>query len=243
MIERLRSSPKSSAPRLYHKGPPLGPVALVFALLFLAGLYPVTLFGGGPAFPGPGQSLDVITAFFDRRSSVVLLCAALHFGASIPLGIFTATVVSRLRFLGVRAAGSDIALFGGFLTAFTMMVSSSVLWAMSYQNVVRDAGVLEALFRMQFALGGPGFSVPFGLLLAGISVTSGFRGALPQWVVISGLAIALIGELSWLEILFPKLLPLIPLTRFPGFAWLIITGFLLPRSVAARMDRSVEVHT
>ena len=184
--------------------------------IFLAGLYPVTMLGGKPAFPAPYEPLTAITAFFEERPSAVLLSAALHFGAAIPLGIFTATVVSRLRFLGVRAAGADIALFGGFLTAFTMMVSSSVLWAMTCPGVAQNAAVLQALFRVQFALGGPGFSVPFGLLLAGVSVTSGFRRTLPRSVMISGLAIAVIGELSGLEILFPKLIFLIPLTRFPG---------------------------
>src|SRR5579872_4473613 len=111
------TSSNSSASRLYHKGPPLGIVATIFVLLFLGGLYAVTMFGGRPVFPGPSEPLNVITTFFERRSSAVLLCAALHFGASIPLGIFTATAVSRLRFLGVRAAGAEIALFGGFLTA------------------------------------------------------------------------------------------------------------------------------
>jgi hypothetical protein len=188
----------------------------VFVAIFLAGLFPVTMLGGKPAFPAPYEPLTAITAFFEARSSAVLLSAALHFGASIPLGIFTATVVSRLRFLGVRAAGVDIALFGGFLTAFTMMVSSSVLWAMTCPGVAQNAAVLQALFRVQFALGGPGFSMPFGLLLAGVSVTSGFRRTLPRSVMISGLAIAVIGELSGLEILFPKLIFLIPLTRFPG---------------------------
>jgi hypothetical protein len=96
--------------------------------------------------------------------------------------------------------------------------------------VVQDGPLLEALFRLQFALGGPGFSVPFGLLVAGISVTAGFRKLLPKWAVILGILIAAAGELSWLQIMFPKLIFLIPLTRFPGFLWLIAAGFLLPRS-------------
>jgi hypothetical protein len=41
------------------------------------------------------------------------MCAFLEFGAAIPLGIFTATMVSRLQFLGVRAAGAQIGFFGG----------------------------------------------------------------------------------------------------------------------------------
>jgi hypothetical protein len=211
-----------------HKGPPPGIVATVFVLLFLAGLYPVTVFGGKPFFPGPGDSQEVIAAFFRARPSAVLFCAALHFGAAIPLGIFAATVASQLRFLGVRAAGTYIALFGGFATSFTMLISSSVLWTMSAPGIAQDSTLLLALYRLSFALGGPGFSVPFGLLIAGVSVTTGFSKLLPKWLVIAGLAIAVVGELSWLDILFPKALLLIPLTRFPGFAWLIVAGFVLP---------------
>ena len=222
---------QSTTDSLKHKGPPPGIVATVFVLVFLAGLYPVTVFNGMPRFPGPNEPISAITAFFTERASAVLLCAALQFGAAVPLGIFTATTVSRLRFLGVRAAGTDIALFGGFLTAFNMMASASVLWAMTYPEVARNAPVLQFAYRVSFAFGGPGFSVPFGLLLAGIAVTAGFTRLLPKWLVISGLVIAAIGELSWFDILVPRALPLIPLTRFPGFLWLIAAGFLLPGTV------------
>lgn len=226
----MNTSPDAT-PRIRHAGPPLGIVATIFVMLFSAGLYPVTAFGGSPVFPGPGESIDVISAFFGARSSAVLVCAALHFGAAIPLGIFTATAVSRLRFLGVRAAGADIALFGGFATAITMMAASSVLWTMSYPGIAQEPALLQALYRLQFALGGPGFSVPLGLLIAGVSITAGFTRLLPKWIVILGIVIAVIGELSWLDILFPKALPLIPLTRFPGFVWMIAAGFALPGAI------------
>ena len=219
--------------RVRHAGPPLGIVAAIFVSLFLAGLYPVTVFGGTPHFPGPSESLDVIGSFFRARPSAVLVCAALHFGAAIPLGIFTATVVSRLRFLGIRAAGTEIALFGGLTTAFTMIVSSSVMWVMSYPEIGQSPPVLQALYRLQFALGGPGFSVPFGLLIGGVAISAGFGKLLPKWLVISGVLLLVVGELSWLDILFPRTLPLIPLTRFPGFLWIIAAGFALP----GRVDR------
>jgi hypothetical protein len=41
--------------------------------------------------------------------------------------------------------------------------------------------------------------------------------------------VAVAGELSWFEILNVKLLPLIPLTRFPGFAWMIAAGSSLSK--------------
>jgi hypothetical protein len=62
-------------------------------------------------------------------------------------------------------------------------------------------------------------------------VTAGFAKLLPRWIVISGLVLAAAGELSWLALLFPQALFLIPLTRFPGFAWLIAAGFALPSTM------------
>jgi hypothetical protein len=214
-----------------HPGPPAGWLAVVYTGLFVAGVYPVTIFAGHPYFPPPSAPLDAITEFFQSRSSAVLLCAFFQFGAAIPLGIFAASVANQLRFLGVRAAGAYIAFFGGIATAINMMVNSSLLWAMSYPGVAQDATLIQALYRFSFALGGPGFSVPFGLLLAGIAVTAGMGRLLPRWLVAIGVLIAVAGELSWFQIIFPKLLFLIPLTRFPGFLWLIAAGFLLPRSV------------
>ena len=224
-------SPSTSTTRVRHAGPPLGLVAAAFTILFLAGLYPVTMFGGRPYFPGPWESTDTIVAFFQTRPTAVLICAALHFGAAIPLGIFTASTVSRLQFLGVRAAGATIALFGGFATAFTLLASSSVLWTLAQPGIAQDRTLVQALYWLNQTLGGSGFSVPFGLLMAGVSITAAFLKLLPKWIVVLGLALAVCGELSWINLLTPKALFLVPLTRFPGFVWLIAAGFALPNSI------------
>ena len=233
------TSTLEQSPTIKFRGPHLGFTALVFVALFVAALFPVTAFGGMPYFPGPAASVAQMVDFFSHRQSGVLTCAFLQFGSAIPLGIFTATAVSQLRFLGVRAAGTHIALFGGFLTAANIMITSCFLWAMIYPGVAQDPALTQALYRISFGLGGPGFSVSFGILLAGISVTAGFYRLLPRWIVIFGIAVAVIGELSWFEILNIRLLPLIPLTRFPGYLWMIAAGFLLPRRrlVAKQTER------
>lgn len=213
-----------------HKGPPLWLPAVMYTVLFLAGLYPVTIFGGLPYFPGPDQPLDVIVAFFRARPAAALLCAFLQFGAAVPLGLFAAAVVSRLRFLGVRAAGTEIAFFGGLATALTMLASSSTLWVMSYPGIADEPVLLQALYRLMFALGGPGFSVPFGLLVAGVSIPALVYRLVPKWIGVLGIAIAVAGELSWLEIVWPQALPLIPLARFPGFVWMIAVALALPKA-------------
>ena len=81
------------------RGPNTGIVATVFVLLFIAGLMPVTAFGGLPYFPGPAASVAEMVNFFSHRQTGVLLCAFLQFGSAIPLGIFTTSMIARLKFL------------------------------------------------------------------------------------------------------------------------------------------------
>jgi hypothetical protein len=225
----MTATTNEPTPQRHFRGPHIGLVASVFVALFVASLFPVTKFGGMPYFPGPAASVGEMVAFFSQRQSGVLLCAFLQFGSTIPLGIFTATIVSQLHFLGVRAAGIHIALFGGFLTAANIMATACFLWAMTYDGVAQNAPLTQAIYRISFGLGGPGFSVPFGILLAGVSITAGFYKLLPRWIVVMGVVIAVLGELSWFEILSVKFVPLVPLTRFPGFIWMIAAGFALPR--------------
>jgi hypothetical protein len=228
-----REEPKSGAldRRPRHAGPPLWLVATMHTLLFLGGLYPVTIFGGAPHFPGPWESSETIAAFFQARPTAAIVCASLQFGAAIPLGIFAASIVSRLQFLGARVAGVSIALFGGIATAVTMMAASLALWAMAQQGIAENRGLLQALYWLMLGFGGPGFSVPFGILVAGVTIPAAFMRLVPKWITVLGIAIAICGELSWLYLMIPGALPLVPLTRFPGFVWLIAIGFALPTSL------------
>ena len=222
-----------------HRGPHPGALAIIYALLFSLGLYFVVSFRAHehlaapatavrPYFPGPWESDQTIAAYFQTHSQSVLMCAFLQFGAAIPLGIFTATMVSRLRFLGVRAAGADIALFGGLMTAFNIGVSALVLWVMAYPGIADDNGVVRALYYIVFAVGGVGFSVPMGLLIAGICIPALVMKLLPKWLIVFGLALGVIAELSFFSLVIPSAVFLIPLTRFPSFVWLIFAGFKLP---------------
>jgi hypothetical protein len=215
----------AAMPTSRFRGPNTGIVATVFVLLFVAGLMPVTVFGGKPYFPGPTASVAEMVDFFSHRQGGVLLCAFFQFGSGIPLGIFTTTMIARLKFLGVRVAGLEIALFGGIAAAVGVVVGASFLCATTYPGIPENADLLHAIYRISFGIGGPGYAVPFGLLAAGISIPALLFKLLPKWVIVLGLFVAAVGFLSWFEILSVRLLPLIPLTRFPGFVWMIAAGF------------------
>jgi hypothetical protein len=213
-----------------HKGPHPGMLAILYTVLFCAGLYPVTALYKEPYWPGPWEPASVIAPYFQNYGGRVLFCLVLQFGAMVCLGLFTAAVVSRLQFLGARATGVTIALVGGLLVVADAFAGSMAAWAMIHPSVAADPHVLLALFYMSFGLGGPGFSVPMGLLMAGVSVTAAFMKLLPRWVIVLGLLLALAGELSFLQLAFPKLVFLIPLVRFPGFIWIIAVGFAMPKT-------------
>jgi len=110
------------------------------------------------------------------------------------------------------------------LTVFNGVGASLAVWTMIHPSVVQTPSVLLALYYFSYALGGPGFSVPMGLFMAGVSVPCAFLRLLPKWVIVLGMILAVTGELSWFHLVSPKTLFLIPLVRFPGFIWLIAVG-------------------
>jgi hypothetical protein len=214
-------------------GPHLGLLAILYALLFNAGLYPVTQMAGKPYWPGPWEPAGVIVLYFQTHAGPVLTCMFLQFGATICLGLFCAVVVSQLLFLRVRSAGPWIALFGGFLTVFDGIAAGLLVWTMIHPAVLQNAPVLLGLYYLSYAFGGPGFSIPMGILMAGVSVPAMILRLLPRWVSVLGLVLAVAGELSWFHLISPATLFLVPLVRFPGFIWLIAVGFALPRTQPA----------
>jgi hypothetical protein len=109
---------------------------------------------------------------------------------------------------------------------------------MAQPGIAKDPAMLQALYWLVQALGGAGFSVPFGLLVAGVTVPAAFMKLVPKWIVGLGIAIAICGELSWLYLMFPEALPLVPLARFPGFVWLTAIGLALPSSMGGSRQPS-----
>jgi len=82
-------------------GPPLLPLAIVHILLFAANLASAALLRHGPPFVTPFGDAEAARALFAANPFAVKVSAFFFFGSAVPLAIYTATVVSRLRYLGV----------------------------------------------------------------------------------------------------------------------------------------------
>jgi hypothetical protein len=214
--------------RTRHAGPPLVYLAGVFVLLSIGGVVAVIAMAGGAHFPSPFEPQATSAAFFIRHRAAVQLGAFLVFGAAVPLGLYTATVTSRLRFLGLRAAGVHIALFGGLAASFFLSMSGLAMWALSQPGVFDAPDLARALHLIAFAAGGPGHVVPLGLLVAGVAVSAALARLLPGWMMAFGLVVAVVAELSTFTLVAPWAAYLLPLARLGAFAWLICAGVLLP---------------
>jgi hypothetical protein len=223
-----------------HRGPNLGAVSVVYTVLFLASIVVTAIMSGGSHFPSPFVAPDVAQAFFAKNGHAVAIAAFLQFGAAVPLGIFTATIVSRLQFLGVNVAGVFISLLGGFAASLFAASSALLQWIMAQPGIASQSIATRILHLLSFATGGVGFVVPFGLLVAGVSVIAWFTKVLPRWLVWLGLVVAVIAELSSLSLVLTPAAYLLPAARFLGFAWIIATGFLLPRSRAEAQKRRLR---
>jgi hypothetical protein len=185
----------------------------------------------GPSFVAPFGDAEVARASFAASPFALKMSAFFFFGSAVPLAIYTATVVSRLRYLGVRAAGTNIALFGGFAASGAIAISGLCTWVLSVPEVSASLVATRVLYFMSFLFGGAGFAVAFGLLAAGVSVTSHFARLLPRGLVVLGMLVAVAGELSFFSLVAYPANMAIPVTRFVGFAWLILVGSRLPKTL------------
>jgi hypothetical protein len=213
-----------------HRGPSLLLLASVHVALFAAGLLAGAALRQGTAFVTPYQGGEAVRQFFASNGEAVRISAVFFFASFVPLGIFAATIVSRLQFLGIRAAGSYIALLGGFGAAGMIALSGLCSWVLSVPEVSTLVAVTKAVYFLSFLLGGVGFAICFGLFAAGVSVTSYFSRLLPRWLVWFGLVIAAVGELSIFSLVAYPATFTIPITRFGGFVWLVAVAATLPKT-------------
>jgi len=126
----------------HYAGPQLGFVAIVFVLLKIANVVPVSAFGipfgvQRPFFPGLNAPIDHVATYFGTHPHEVMLCAFRQVGSAIPLGIFFASMASFLRLLQSNPTATTIALFGGITAATDEAMSGAILWVMGHPVIAQ----------------------------------------------------------------------------------------------------------
>lgn len=226
-MSKLIEQPNSS--QIRHKGPPLLLLALVYVGFMIAGGATVTA-----AFSVPHDSSAV--AYVAQHGWAIRWGSFCELASAMPLLLFVAVTVSRLRFLGVRAAGEMIALCGGVVAVGMLMLSPLATWSLTRPGIADATGAVRALQALGFVGGGPGFAVPLGLFVAGVSVTAGLHRLVPRWIMWLGIVIAVACELASLTLLWWNAGYFIPVGRFLGVVWMIAVAVTLPSRIAREKE-------
>ena len=219
-----------------HKGPNPGITAIVYVSLFALSLISYFSLSNGSGYPMPLGSVDASQLIILQHPDALLANAFFGFGTAFPLGLFTAAVTSRLSFLGVRATGVSIALFGGVAASVFVALSSISIWVLSQPGIAVDKELMHALQLFGFLNGGPAFAVSMGLLMAGVSVPALLLRLTPRWMAILGLVLAALGVLSTFSLVFFPLMYLLPAVRFGSMVWMIAVGFTLPKTTPVHVQ-------
>jgi hypothetical protein len=203
-------------------------------LLLLTVIYLALLIAGGSrlsaAVAMPHDSVEKAVAYIGKYGWTIQLGSFFELVSAIPLGIFIATTISRLRFLGIRNAGESIGFLGG-IGAMTMLVLSALTnWSLTRPGIPEAAGAAAALRAVSFAAAGPGFVVLLGFFVAGVSLAAGHHKTLPRWLVWLGIVVGLASELAAFTVLNFKAGYFIPAGRFVSIVWMIGVSLTLPIS-------------
>lgn len=204
-------------------------------LLLLTGIYLALLIAGGSrlsaAMAIPHGSAEKALAYMTEYGWRIQLGSFFELLSAIPLGLFIATTISRLRFLGVRNAGESMAFLGGIGAATMLVLSALTNWSLTRPGIPEAVGAAVALRAISFAAAGPGFAVLLGFFVVGVSLAAGHHKYLPHWLMWLGLAVGLACELAAFTVLNFKAGYFIPVGRFGSIVWMIGISLTLPRHI------------
>ena len=242
---RNGSAPDGSTKRRSRRpdGPPAGILAAVSLIFSLCAVI-VPLFVAGSAYPPPSTPAVELAHYFSIQEVAATLAGFFTFAASVPLGIYAATVYARLLRLGIRVPGPNIAFMGGITASILLAVAGLMTWTLGQAAAGVSPAVVRLVSYLIFALGGVGFVGGLGLLVAGVAVPCLILRLVPRWLSWAGLVVAALSEISFLALLWPGFDALLPVGRFVGLLWLVAIGFLLPHNrrdaARTRLGRAAE---
>src|SRR5438128_592890 len=152
------TSPETPAQgrRRRPRGPHPGALALISLGLTVASLVTAALLHDGHAYVSPFAPSAQFLEYYRRHGSAAQVSATLLFGSAVPLGIFAATVYTRLLRLGVRVPGPSIGFFGSVVASLMLMLSATAGWVLSHPGAGSDAAVSRALSLLAYLTGGRG---------------------------------------------------------------------------------------
>ena len=133
-----------------HRGPNLLLLTLIYLTFLVLGASRVSA-----SFHIPLDSASSAVAFVAASGGSIKWGSFFELASAMPLCVFIAATTSRLRFLGVRAAGESIAFLGGIIASMMLMLSALSTWSLTRPGVAGAVGAVPALQALGFIGGAP----------------------------------------------------------------------------------------
>lgn len=165
--------------------------------------------------PLPGTDADHLLEYFIVNAGVLTSVGMLQLGAAVALAAFVATATHCLEDVTDRAPVA-VALVGGSVAAAMMALSGLITAAGGASALHLDRPTVALLHQLSFFVGGVGFIVFLGLLIAGTAVAAWVAGLVPRWLGMGSVAVAAVAETSILSLAIEPLTLTIPLARLIG---------------------------
>jgi hypothetical protein len=118
--------------------PSPGVLALIYFLVFAAGMAFLLIGSSGASYPTPYDPVEKARHFYTEFAVSLHAQSFFLFWSSLPLGIYTAFMTARLRGLNLHRGGVNIAQFGGFGAAFFLGISGLITWIISQPGITSD---------------------------------------------------------------------------------------------------------
>lgn len=197
-----------------------------FALLWLGGSVWQGVLAAPGAFPRPTDPMAGVQAYLRASADALKANGELVLLSGVALIAFAAAMAAFLRTHQVRRRGAaDLVLAGGIAAGVLQLAGAATSVIIATSDLGTDAASTQLLYQLTFWFAGPLHVAALGVLMAAMGY--GLGGLLPRWLNGFGLTVGIAAMLASLSALLPFAMAFIPLGRFAGFAYLLVTTIML----------------
>lgn len=192
----------------------------------------------GGTIPAPDADPAVVAEWFETHRGSAAAAALVATLGVVPLLVFIAKLSSALssalgRRGGTKAApesgGPRLVLAVGCGAGVAAAAGAASLGLLAGTDAPISPVAAQVLAGLAFAFGGPLFAVMLGLTCLTVAATVRDLQVGPGALGAGGVVVGLAGLAAVASLVWPALLPLMPVGRFGGLGWLCATAFVLAR--------------
>lgn len=197
--------------------------------LFMMGIGLSTLLAGS-TYPSPFGDRDGILAWMAANQAATVVMAVTQILSALALLVFASNLAAVVRTKASDAMARLVSASGTLAAGF-LVLSAMFTWVAARPEVLESPATVRLVHDLSFLAGGPANVIAFGVM-AGTASLALVR-TLSRGVAVLGMVAGAVSVLSVASLASETAAYLLPIGRFPAFAWLALTALALSRRAKA----------